>query len=58
VFIQYSLLQTPAGISPGLYPVSVGLYLPSTGERLQAFEGETSRGDRLFLQRITLTASP
>ena len=58
VFIQYSLLQTPAGISPGLYPVSVGLYLPSTNERLRAFEGATARGDRLFLSRITIDGSP
>jgi hypothetical protein len=55
VFIQYSLLQTPAGISPGLYPISVGLYLPSSGQRLQVFEGATARGDRLFLKRITIS---
>ncbi len=42
VFIEYSLLQTPAGISPGLYPVSVGLYLPSTNERLRAFDDRGS----------------
>jgi hypothetical protein len=54
VFIQYSLLQTPAGITPGLYPVSVGLYVPSSGQRLEAFEGDQGRGDRLFLQRITI----
>jgi 4-amino-4-deoxy-L-arabinose transferase-like glycosyltransferase len=58
VFIQYSLLQTPEGISPGLYPVSVGLYLPSTNERLRAFENGAARGDRLFLKRITITAAP
>jgi hypothetical protein len=55
VFIEYSLLQTPAGISPGLYPVSVGLYLPSSDERLNAFEGSIARGNRLFLKRITIT---
>jgi len=54
VFIEYSLLQTPREITPGLYPVSVGLYLPSSGQRLQAFEGDQARGDRLFLQRITI----
>ncbi len=54
VFIEYSLLQTPQGITPGLYPLSVGLYLPSSGQRLQAFEGDQARGDRLFLQRITI----
>jgi len=54
VFIEYSLLQTPGEMTPGLYPLSVGLYLPSTGQRLQAFEGDQARGDRLFLKRITI----
>ncbi len=55
VFLQYSMIQTPGGMTPGLYPLSVGLYFPSTGERLHAFENGQARADRLFLQRITLT---
>ncbi|MBN1313636.1 MAG: glycosyltransferase family 39 protein [Anaerolineae bacterium] len=54
VFIQYSLIQTPTGTAPGLYPLSVGLYLPSSGARLQVFENGEARGDRLFLERVAV----
>jgi hypothetical protein len=55
VFLQYGMIQTPSGMTPGLYPLSVGLYFPSTGERLHAFEEGEARADRLFLQRIEVT---
>lgn len=54
VFIQYSLIQTPTGATPDLYPLSVGLYLPSSGTRLQVFENGIARSDRLFLERVTI----
>jgi hypothetical protein len=52
VFLQYSLIQTPRGIVPGFYAVSVGLYDPETLERLNALEAGEVRGNRLFLQQI------
>ncbi|NDJ52135.1 MAG: hypothetical protein GYB68_03505, partial [Chloroflexi bacterium] len=52
VFIQYSLIQTPGGVSPGLYALSVGMYFPDSGLRLSAFEDGEDQADRLFLQRI------
>jgi 4-amino-4-deoxy-L-arabinose transferase-like glycosyltransferase len=54
VFLQYSLIQTPTGTTSGLYPLSVGLYLPSSGTRLQVFENGVARSDRLFLERVTI----
>jgi 4-amino-4-deoxy-L-arabinose transferase-like glycosyltransferase len=54
VFIQYSLIKSPDGTTPALYPLSVGLYLPSTGTRLQVFEKDKARGDRLFLEGVTV----
>lgn len=54
VFIQYSLIQTPAAATPGLYPLSVGLYLPSSRIRLQVFENGVARSDRLFLERVAI----
>lgn len=54
VFIQYTTVQIPAATSPGMYPVSVGLYFPDSGTRLQVFQNGQVRSDRLFLERITI----
>lgn len=54
VFIQYSLIQSPTGATSGLYPLSVGLYLPSSGTRLEVFENGVARSDRLFLERVAI----
>jgi 4-amino-4-deoxy-L-arabinose transferase-like glycosyltransferase len=54
IFIQQSMIQTPAGMTPGEYPLSVGLYFPSTGQRLPAFEAGAAKADRLFLRSITI----
>jgi len=55
VFLQYSMIQTPGGMADGLYPLSVGLYLPSTNRRLNAFENGQPRATRLFLERIQIS---
>lgn len=55
VFLEYSMIQTPGSMAAGLYPLSVGLYLPSTGQRLPAYENGQRRADRIFLQRIQIT---
>ncbi len=52
VFLQYSMIQTPGGMAPGSYPLSVGMYFPDTGARLPILEGGSVRADRLFLQSI------
>ncbi|MBN1428314.1 MAG: hypothetical protein JXB07_08010 [Anaerolineae bacterium] len=54
IFIQYSLIQTPVGTTPGRYPLSVGLYLPGSGTRLQVFENGQARSDRLFLEHVMI----
>jgi 4-amino-4-deoxy-L-arabinose transferase-like glycosyltransferase len=55
VFLQYSMIQTPGGVTPGLYSLSVGMYFPGTNERLPIFENGDVRADRLFLQRIAIS---
>lgn len=55
VFLQYSMIQTPGSMADSLYPLSVGLYWPSSNQRLDAFVDGTSRANRLFLQRIEVT---
>lgn len=54
VFLQYSMIQTPGRMAPGYYPLSVGLYIPSTGERLQAFQNNEAHASRLFLERVEI----
>ncbi len=54
VFLQYSMIQTPGGMAPGLYPLSVGLYYTQNGERLPIFENGAPHADRLFLQRVSV----
>ena len=54
VFLQHNLVQAPPGLSPGPYILSVGLYFPSTDERLPAFAGGEYQANRLFLQSVTI----
>jgi hypothetical protein len=54
VFLQYSMIQTPGRMAPGYYPLSVGLYIPSTSERLQAYQNGDARASRLFLERVEI----
>ncbi len=54
VFLQYSLIQTPAGLTPGPYPISLGLYFPDTSERLHAFVDQQPIADRIFIRSVTV----
>ncbi len=54
LFLQHSLIQTPPGMMPGSYVLSVGLYLPSTHQRLPAFANGLVKADRLFLAPMTV----
>jgi 4-amino-4-deoxy-L-arabinose transferase-like glycosyltransferase len=55
VFLQHSMIQTRPGTTPGLYALSVGLYVPATEQRLVIYDGETPRASRLFLQRVAVS---
>jgi 4-amino-4-deoxy-L-arabinose transferase-like glycosyltransferase len=52
VFVQLTFLQLPYSTSPGEYSVSVGAYTASNDARMVVIDGETERGNRLFLERI------
>jgi len=52
VFLQYSRVRTPAQLSSGTYPVSIGIYFTADGRRLVAFDDGDPRANRLFLGRI------
>jgi 4-amino-4-deoxy-L-arabinose transferase-like glycosyltransferase len=54
LFIQYSVLQIPGGAVAGDYPLSVGLYLPETGERLPVFVSGSAVADRLMLRSVRI----
>lgn len=52
VFVQLTFLQLPYSTPPGEYSVSIGAYTASNGTRMAVMDGETERGNRLFLGRI------
>lgn len=54
VFLQYSMIQTPAGLTPGPYPISLGLYFPDSDERLHAFVDQQPIADRIFIRSVTV----
>lgn len=54
IFVQYSMIQTPEGTTPGPYTLSVGLYFPDNGQRLPVLENGTIKADRLFLRPVTV----
>ena len=54
IFLQHSLIQSPGGLAAGPYTISVGLYLPSTGDRLPAFQDGQEISNRLFLQSVNI----
>jgi hypothetical protein len=54
IFLQHSLLQSPGGLAAGPYTISVGLYIPSTGDRLPAFQDGQEISNRLFLQSVNI----
>lgn len=50
-------LLLPADLPPGRYPLRLGLYLPSTGERLPvALPGDGASGDSLLLGELVVKA--
>ena len=54
VFLQSFGLDLPPDFPRGTYWVSVGMYSGLAGQRLPIYQGDQPRGDRLFLQTITV----
>ncbi|GAB4473401.1 MAG: hypothetical protein Kow00124_12330 [Anaerolineae bacterium] len=54
VFLQYTIIPVPREVRSGEYSLSVGMYFPSTGARLPAFENGQYRADRLYMQSVTI----
>lgn len=52
IFVQLTFLQLPYSTPPGEYSISIGAYTASDGVRMAVMDGETERGNRLFLGRI------
>jgi hypothetical protein len=58
VFMQLHSIDLPADLPPGEYRLTIGLYTGDTGRRLPVYDGETVRGDRLFLQAVEARPAP
>jgi 4-amino-4-deoxy-L-arabinose transferase-like glycosyltransferase len=58
VFVQLHQIDLPPDLPPGEYRLTIGLYTGDTGRRLPVYEGETVRGDRLFLQAVEARSAP
>lgn len=54
VFVQVITLTIPENTIPDEYIVSVGAYQDTSDIRLPVFDGEQTRGDRLFLYPISI----
>jgi hypothetical protein len=54
VFIQVFTLRLPPDFPPGTYYLSIGAYSQRSGVRLPVYDGDEVRGDRLFLDQITV----
>lgn len=52
VFLQHSMIQTPGGLAPGPYPLSLGLYFPDSGDRLPAFIEGRAIANRIILRSV------
>lgn len=57
VFIQILHVPLPPEISPGNYMISIGAYQNTSGTRLPVYDDDHERGDRLFLDTITVKES-
>ncbi len=52
VFLQVSFVTLPQQIPSGDYQISIGAYQSGTDRRLSVLDGDTTRGNRLFLNEI------
>jgi 4-amino-4-deoxy-L-arabinose transferase-like glycosyltransferase len=58
VFMQLHQIDLPPDLPAGTYRLTAGLYASDTGQRLPLYEGDTARGDRLFLQAVEVKPAP
>jgi hypothetical protein len=54
VFVQRHHLTLPSNLARGEYPLTIGLYTPSNGARLQITQAGQPRGDRLWLRSVVV----
>jgi 4-amino-4-deoxy-L-arabinose transferase-like glycosyltransferase len=54
VFAQIHRLTLPDGLSPGSYPIAIGLYTQPDGKRLPIVKDQQPQGDRVFLQSLVI----
>ncbi|MEP7287519.1 MAG: glycosyltransferase family 39 protein [Chloroflexota bacterium] len=54
IFIQVINIPLPPDFPAGEYYISVGAYSHDTGERLPVYDNDQLRGDRLFLNTVTV----
>jgi 4-amino-4-deoxy-L-arabinose transferase-like glycosyltransferase len=57
IFVQIAYIPLPADFPGGEYQISVGAYSSTTGERLPVYDSNRERGDRLFLDHISVQES-
>ncbi len=55
LFIQVNYLVLPESIPAGSYDISIGAFLAESERRLPIYDGAVERGNRLFLQQITVS---
>ncbi|MEA3374961.1 MAG: glycosyltransferase family 39 protein, partial [Chloroflexota bacterium] len=54
IFVQVHELRLPDSVRAGEYRLSIGLYTPSDGARLEIIQGGRSRGTQLWLEPIVV----
>jgi len=52
ILVQIHRLDLPPDLAEGAYVLSIGLYTPADGARLQITQSDQPRGDRLWLKAI------
>jgi 4-amino-4-deoxy-L-arabinose transferase-like glycosyltransferase len=58
VFIQITDIRLSETLTTGEYTLSIGTYQQTSQERLDVFDGEETRGNRLFLYAIQVESVP
>jgi 4-amino-4-deoxy-L-arabinose transferase-like glycosyltransferase len=54
VFVQTHHVTLPDNLSPGSYPIAIGLYTQPDGKRLSITKDQQPQGDRVFLQSLVV----
>jgi hypothetical protein len=54
VVVDSYLIDLPADLSPGAYPIEIGLYLPHNGQRLLVTMPGVRDSDALYLRPLEI----